>query len=195
MWKTSISNPRVVAGARRVLSGQRSWCRALAGAAVVVALSALTGAGQVNAAADQALRLSAASAPLGAASPQDLTNGFDIWNLTSNPMTLRGVYTQLCTPDCSGIDNTPGTPAVGDVIQPGHTEHFEVTWHLFGDTFVRVSYSNGATFYMEPFSSWLCLADLQCVDGLGELAGAPGAAAELAEDAPGLELGVRALAG
>jgi hypothetical protein len=33
------------------------------------------------------------------------------------------------------------------------------------------------------------------VDGLGELAGAPGAAAELAQDAPGLELGVRALAG
>ena len=43
----------------------------------------------------------------------------------------------------------------------------------------------------EPFSSWLCLADLQYVDGLGELAGAPGTAAELAEDAPGLELGVR----
>jgi len=33
------------------------------------------------------------------------------------------------------------------------------------------------------------------VDGLGELPGAPGAAAELAEDLPGLELGVRALAG
>jgi hypothetical protein len=37
--------------------------------------------------------------------------------------------------------------------------------------------------------------DLQCADGLGELVGAPGAAAKLAEDAPGLELGVRALAG
>jgi hypothetical protein len=49
--------------------------------------------------------------------------------------------------------------------------------------------------YIEPFSSCVCLADLQCVDGLGELAGAPGAAAELAQDAPGLELGVRALAG
>ena len=33
------------------------------------------------------------------------------------------------------------------------------------------------------------------MDGLGELPGAPGTAAELAEDAPGLELGVRALAG
>jgi hypothetical protein len=26
----------------------------------------------------------------------------------------------------------------------------------------------------EPFLTWLCLADLQYVDGLGELAGAPG---------------------
>jgi hypothetical protein len=33
------------------------------------------------------------------------------------------------------------------------------------------------------------------VDGFGELAGAPGAAAELAEDPPGLELGVRSFAG
>jgi hypothetical protein len=47
----------------------------------------------------------------------------------------------------------------------------------------------------EPFPSWLCLADLQYVNGLGELSGAPGAAAELAEDVPGFELGVRALAG
>jgi hypothetical protein len=39
----------------------------------------------------------------------------------------------------------------------------------------------------EPFSSCVCLADLQYVDGLGELAGAPGAAAELAEDVPVLE--------
>ena len=43
----------------------------------------------------------------------------------------------------------------------------------------------------EPFPSWLCVVDLQDVDGLGELAGAPWAAAELAEDSPGLELGVR----
>src|SRR6516164_1940199 len=42
----------------------------------------------------------------------------------------------------------------------------------------------------EPFPSWLCLAGLQYVDGLGQLPSAPGAAAELAEDAPGLELGV-----
>jgi hypothetical protein len=33
------------------------------------------------------------------------------------------------------------------------------------------------------------------MDGLGELAGAPGAAAELAENLPGLELCVRTLAG
>ena len=47
----------------------------------------------------------------------------------------------------------------------------------------------------EAFPSWLSLAGLQYVDGLGELAGAPGAAAELTENPPGLELGVRALAG
>src|SRR5436190_18970366 len=46
----------------------------------------------------------------------------------------------------------------------------------------------------EPFSS--CgFAGLQDVDGFGEVARAPGAAAELAQDVPGLELGVRALAG
>jgi len=43
----------------------------------------------------------------------------------------------------------------------------------------------------EPFSSGICLAGLQSVDGLGELAGAPRAAAQLAEYPPGLELGVR----
>src|SRR6266568_150157 len=47
----------------------------------------------------------------------------------------------------------------------------------------------------EPFPSWLCLADLQYVDGLGEPPGFPGAAVEFPEDLPGLELGVRALAG
>src|SRR5580693_10321336 len=47
----------------------------------------------------------------------------------------------------------------------------------------------------EPFPSWLCLADLQYVDGLGKLPRFPGAAAEFPEDLPGLELGVRALAG
>ena len=47
----------------------------------------------------------------------------------------------------------------------------------------------------EAFPSSLCLAGLQYVDGLGELSGAPRAAAELAEDSSRLELGVRALAG
>src|ERR1700721_2344248 len=47
----------------------------------------------------------------------------------------------------------------------------------------------------EPFSSWLCRVDLQRVDGLGELPGAPGTAAELAEDSPVLELGVCSFAG
>ena len=46
----------------------------------------------------------------------------------------------------------------------------------------------------EAFPSWLCLAGLQNVDGLGELTGAPGAAAELTENPPAFELGVRALA-
>jgi transposase-like protein len=48
--------------------------------------------------------------------------------------------------------------------------------------------------HTEPFSS--CdLAGLKDVDGLGELPGAPGAAAELAQDVPGFELGAGALAG
>ena len=49
--------------------------------------------------------------------------------------------------------------------------------------------------YNEPFSSCICLADLQNVDGLGELPGAPRAASQLAEDPPGLELGVRPFSG
>src|SRR5690242_244587 len=47
----------------------------------------------------------------------------------------------------------------------------------------------------EPFPTWLCFADLQYMNGLGELSGAPRAAAELAQDPPRLELGVRALSG
>ena len=46
----------------------------------------------------------------------------------------------------------------------------------------------------EPFSS-SDFAGLEDVDGLGDLAGLPGAAAELAQDVPALELGVRTLAG
>jgi len=38
--------------------------------------------------------------------------------------------------------------------------------------------------YPEPFPSCLCPVNLQCVDGLGKLAGAPGAAAEPGEDLP-----------
>src|SRR6185437_7477091 len=34
----------------------------------------------------------------------------------------------------------------------------------------------------EPFPSWLCLAKLQYMDGLGELTGAPRAAAELTKN-------------
>ena len=47
----------------------------------------------------------------------------------------------------------------------------------------------------EPFSSCFGFADLQNVDCLGELTGAPGAAAELIEDLLGLELGVRPFPG
>jgi hypothetical protein len=43
----------------------------------------------------------------------------------------------------------------------------------------------------ERFSS-SDLTGLKDVDGLGQLPGAPGAAAEFAQDAPGLELGVGA---
>ena len=43
---------------------------------------------------------------------------------------------------------------------------------------------------IEPFSSWLGSVELQCVDGLGDLAGFPWAAAELVQDVPRLELGV-----
>jgi hypothetical protein len=39
------------------------------------------------------------------------------------------------------------------------------------------------------------LAGLKDVDGFGELAGTPGAAAEFAQDAPGLELGIGAFGG
>jgi Transposase DDE domain len=67
---------------------------------------------------------------------------------------------------------------------PGRLEHARVM--AVREILERVS---------EPFPSGLCLAELQYVDGFGELPGAPGAAAELAEDAPGLELGVRTLAG
>jgi hypothetical protein len=45
----------------------------------------------------------------------------------------------------------------------------------------------GGRGYTEPFPSWLCFAELQYVDGLGELTGAPAAAAEFGEDLPGLE--------
>src|ERR1700735_3009917 len=46
----------------------------------------------------------------------------------------------------------------------------------------------------ERFSSG-DLEGLEDVDGFGDLAGVPGAAAEFAQDAPGLELGVGAFAG
>jgi len=47
---------------------------------------------------------------------------------------------------------------------------------------------------IEPFSS-SGFAGLKDVDGLGQLSGTPWAAAELAQDAPGFELGIGAFAG
>src|SRR6516225_9960151 len=49
--------------------------------------------------------------------------------------------------------------------------------------------------HTEPFPSCLCVTGLQNVDGLGELTGAPWAAAQLPENFPGFELCVRPLAG
>jgi len=46
----------------------------------------------------------------------------------------------------------------------------------------------------EPFPS-SDFVGLKDVDGFGQLPGAPGAAAQLAQDAPGFELGIGALAG
>jgi len=60
------------------------------------------------------------------------------------------------------------------------------------EMFVRDGYARADS---EPFPSCLCRANFQSVDGLGELSGAPGAAAELTENPPVLELRVRALAG
>ena len=53
--------------------------------------------------------------------------------------------------------------------------------------------ADGTGCLSEPFPSCLCVAELQYMDGLGELSGVPGAAPELAENPPGLELRVRAL--
>ena len=43
-------------------------------------------------------------------------------------------------------------------------------------------HSGGLARSIDPFPSWLCFAELQYVDGLGELTGAPAAAAEFGED-------------
>jgi hypothetical protein len=43
---------------------------------------------------------------------------------------------------------------------------------------------------IELIPTWLCIAELQCVDGFREFPGAPVAAAELGEDLPCFELRV-----
>jgi Alpha/beta hydrolase family len=69
----------------------------------------------------------------------------------------------------------------------------EVLARQDGPTLVA-GHSYGGQIITERFSSFY-LAGLKYVDGFGELPGLPGAAAEFAQDAPGLELGVGALAG
>src|SRR6266487_2245948 len=59
---------------------------------------------------------------------------------------------------------------------------------------IRREFGVALSVVSELFSS-SGLAGLKDVDGLGQLPGAPGAAAELAQEAPGLELGVGAFAG
>jgi hypothetical protein len=67
------------------------------------------------------------------------------------------------------------------------------TWNRHGkekvsarDMLVPATCQNEAeTGDIETFPSWLCFAELQYVDGLGEFPGAPGTAAELGEDLPG----------
>jgi hypothetical protein len=55
----------------------------------------------------------------------------------------------------------------------------------------RASKATGGHFrHNDPLLSCLGLVGLQDEDGFGDLVGAPGAAAELGEDLPGLELGV-----
>src|ERR1700733_7846104 len=59
------------------------------------------------------------------------------------------------------------------------------------ELFVPAACQNEATTAdIELFPTWLCLAELQYVDGLRECPGAPRAAAELGEDLPYLELRV-----
>ena len=48
--------------------------------------------------------------------------------------------------------------------------------------------------FLEPFSSGFGFLNLQGMDGFGELTGAPRAAPEFSQDAPGFQLGVGALA-
>jgi len=69
--------------------------------------------------------------------------------------------------------------------------------HLPTQDAVRASPEHGAeslNVFSELFPTWLCRVELQYVNGLGEFSGAPRAAAELPEEPPRFELGVRALA-
>ncbi len=64
---------------------------------------------------------------------------------------------------------------------PAATDPDELVPHIGTDEAGKGDYFGSCT---EPFPSCLCPVNLQCVDGLGKLADAPGAAAELGEDLP-----------
>jgi hypothetical protein len=81
------------------------------------------------------------------ASPQ-LTNGFNVWNLTGSPMTLTNVVGSKCEVACNGDGSViDGAPAIGSVLQPGQVQHFEVTYYIGADGVVQVIYNSGVRFY------------------------------------------------
>jgi hypothetical protein len=97
------------------------------------------------------------------------------------------------------------TAETGIVVAKGSAEvHFKVTFAWSRDAMKPVIQAQPQLFTgpgvertsdTEPFPTSLCCVNLQRVDGLGKLARAPRAAAELVQDVPGLELRVRALTG
>jgi hypothetical protein len=86
---------------------------------------------------------------------------------------------------------------IGSMADPASRHDHPEVFVLLRGQFSLLSYTRvvaEADPLSEPFSSSK-LAGLKDVDGLDQLSGLPGAAAEFAQDAPGLELGVGAFAG
>src|SRR6266571_5644153 len=110
-------------------------------------------------------------------------------------------YLQTRTSGLSGGVNLPGgtqgqlARGISRAEQPLSYPEIVDQFRSFARSVASTVHKRGFRVFIEPFPSWLCLADLQYVDGLGEPPGFPGAAVEFPEDLPGLELGVRALAG